>query len=200
LWDLRTRKPLGRSLGRSTGLDSFTGVRSVAFSPDGRTLASSTPENTIRLWDVRTHKQLGAPLTGHSSSIYSVAFSPDGRKLVSSSDDKTIRLWDARTHKSIGESVEGHNGAVGSVAFSSEGRTLISAGFDKTIRLWTGLLWDSFNELQTQVCDLVGTGLSKTEWAQYAAGIPLPPKLPVRARRAAGASLAGAQGPGRRGR
>ncbi|MCP4372529.1 MAG: hypothetical protein GY797_31150, partial [Deltaproteobacteria bacterium] len=69
-----------------------SGVRSVAFSPDGKFLASGSYDNTVRLWEVSTGEQL-RELTGHSDSVWSVAFSPDGKFLASGSDDKTVRLW-----------------------------------------------------------------------------------------------------------
>ena len=69
-------------------------VTSVAFSPDGQTLASGSWDKTIRLWDLATRQPRDAPLTGHQSAVNSVAFSPDGRTLASGSEDKTIILWD----------------------------------------------------------------------------------------------------------
>src|SRR5262245_26189200 len=112
-------------------------VLSVAFSPDGKTLASGSGDGTVRLSSLVTHQQIGSPLTGTHRAVNSVAFSPGGTTLASGGDDDTVRLWDLATHRQIGRPFTGHGGSVvNSVAFSPDGKTLASSSLDGTVRLW----------------------------------------------------------------
>jgi WD40 repeat protein len=124
-------------------------VNSVAFSPDGKTLASGSYDHTIRLWDVATRRPLGVPFTGHQNLVLSIAFSPDGKTLASGSYDHTIRLWDVATHRPVGVPLTGHLGSVNSVAFSPDGKTLASGSYDHTIRLWDVATHRSLDALLT---------------------------------------------------
>ncbi|MBD1813658.1 AAA-like domain-containing protein [Microcoleus vaginatus DQ-U2] len=119
--------------------NSFEGYRnsvfySVALSPDGKTLASASTDNTIKLWNLQTQKEIST-LRGHRDSVYSVAFSPDGKTLASASADNTIKLWNLQTQKEI-STLRGHSNWVISVAISPDGKTLASASTDNTIKLW----------------------------------------------------------------
>jgi WD40 repeat protein len=109
-------------------------VWSVAFSPDGRLLASGSNDNTIKLWEVASGREVRI-LTGHSGAVFSVAFSPDGRLLASGSYDTTIKLWEVATGNLV-RTLSGHTHWVNSVAFSPDGRLLASGSYDTTIKLW----------------------------------------------------------------
>jgi WD40 repeat protein/serine/threonine protein kinase len=109
-------------------------VRTLAFTPDGHTLAAAGDDQTIRLWDTTTG-EVRATLQGHSGIVDKLAISPDGRTLAAASKDKLVRLWDLATGQPQ-TSLFGHQKPCKAVAFSPDGRWLASAGHDDTIRLW----------------------------------------------------------------
>jgi len=137
LWDVKTGEHRGTHnlVVEPVGVNDALGVVwSVAFSPDGKTLASASfVDRAIILWDVPPAGELKprATLKGHTDQVWSLAFSPDGKTLASGSIDKTIRLWDVTSGKNTA-TLKGHT----SVAYSPDGKTLASGSGDKTLRLW----------------------------------------------------------------
>ncbi|MFQ6021194.1 MAG: protein kinase [Acidiferrobacterales bacterium] len=129
----RAESVLPSGLARTlTGHDDW--VHAVAFSPDGKTLASASYDRTIRLWNVATGT-LHRILRGHDRGINSVAYSTDGKWLASAGDDGTVRLWDASTGRPWGL-FEGPGYAVYTVAFSPNGTQLAAGGKDRSVFVW----------------------------------------------------------------
>jgi WD40 repeat protein len=127
-------------------------VMAVAFSPDDRLLASGSADQTVKLWDTATGKEVRT-LKGHTARVTSLSFSPDGRRLVTGSADNTVRLWDTATGKEV-LSLQGHESPVRSVAFCPDGRHVASGSDDKTVRIWdttTGLAEIVFEQHHTGV-------------------------------------------------
>ena len=117
-----------------TLLGHSNAVTSVAFSPDGQTLASGSEDKTIEVWKLDVGKRWYT-LTGHSDWVTCIAFSPDGRTLASSSRDKNIHIWDLNKGK-WWYALTGHSDRVSAVAFSPNGEVLASSSRDKTVQLW----------------------------------------------------------------
>jgi RNA polymerase sigma factor (sigma-70 family) len=115
-------------------------IYSIAFAPDGKVVATGSLDNTVRLWDTATGKEL-ARLGWHNgpkivAQVISVAFSPDGKTVASGSNDGTVRLWDPKTGKALHE-IESGQGLVAAMAFGPEGKTLVTAhGEGKCLIVW----------------------------------------------------------------
>ncbi|MGE7385163.1 WD40 repeat domain-containing serine/threonine protein kinase [Streptomyces sp. NPDC004126] len=122
------RRPIATLNARSDGFAAGQ-LYTVAFSPDGKLLASG---GRLRLWDVAS-RAIIATLSGHV--VNQAVFSPDGAILATAGQDGTARLWDvaARSHRAT---LTGHDHAVEGAAFSPDGKVLATAGSDSTVRLW----------------------------------------------------------------
>jgi WD40 repeat protein len=105
----------------------FSAIDSIVFSPDGKTIASASDDNTIKLWNLQGQK----PQTIEG---YHVVFSPDGKTIASTSDDNTIRLWSV-DGKPL-QTLKGHQDVVNRLVFSRDSKTIASATWDNTVILW----------------------------------------------------------------
>ncbi|HYX70703.1 MAG TPA: WD40 repeat domain-containing protein, partial [Terriglobales bacterium] len=125
LWDLST--------GRKRALPA-TAIWAVAFSPDGRRVATGGYDHQVKIWNAATGTLLHV-MAGHSEPVQAVAFSADGSVLASSGDDMTVRLWDASSGKLL-HLLRGHTAEVRKLAFGAEGGWLASVSADGTTRIW----------------------------------------------------------------
>jgi len=145
-------------LAKSVFAETFGSVSSVAFSPDGKLLATAGTDGEIHLYQVSDWKQLLA-CKGHTNWVPSLAFSPDGSILASGSSDCTVRLWDVGTGQCL-QAFREHNNEIWSVAFGSDGDTLISGSNDHTIKLWSVSTGACLKTLQGHTSWVISVALS----------------------------------------
>ena len=111
------------------------GCFAVAWSPDGRTIASGSYDRTVCLWDASPSHERRQVFVGHNFGVDAVAWSPDGRWLASASTGQVARIWDVASGQNTLR-LEGHTGSVVDVAWSPDGRLLATASADQTARIW----------------------------------------------------------------
>lgn len=129
LWDITTETPRGNLPGHKSK------VTSAVFSPDGKTLATGSADQTIRLWNLANDKER-AVLKGHTDAVWSLAYSPDGKTLVSVGWDGMMNFWNATTGAKLA-STKGHDEEILSIAISPDGKTIATGSGDWTVRLWS---------------------------------------------------------------
>ncbi len=176
LWDLaaQTPAPLG-TLVAGHG----QAVNSVAFSPDGQTMAAAADDGLVTLWDIkdpRNASPLGPPLRAHGDPVTSVAFSQkDPRTIATASDDKTLRVWDLTVRERpvpLGPPLEGHQAAVNSVAIGAKG-IMASASDDQTVRLWDLTTLDAIRKDPVgHACWRTERGFNPDEWKSHIPALP----------------------------
>lgn len=166
VWDLSDWPESADLVGELVGHTST--VLSLAFSPDGQTLATGGADEAVRFWDMETMQALGSPVDAHDWFVSTVAFSPDGRMLASGSYDNQVVLWDVATRQRIGQPLTDHSGRVDGVAFTPDGTHLLTASKDGSV-LW----WDvSFESWRERACAIARRSLTSIEWAQYVGSVP----------------------------
>jgi serine/threonine protein kinase/uncharacterized protein YjiK len=134
LWDVRTGEQL-----QEPKKTKYRAVLSIAFSPDGQSLAiggSGSRYNSVTVWNIRDDIERFEEREKHKEWVHAVAFSPDGEMVVTGSDDNTIIRWNAHDATIIGEPLKEHANAVLSVAFSPDSQMIASGGRDGSLILW----------------------------------------------------------------
>jgi WD40 repeat protein len=161
LWDLS-----GETIVSQTLIIHGHNIWTLAFSPDGRTIATGSGDETIQLWDVPSGESVGEPILGHEFSVISLAFSPDGTVLASGGVDTTILLTDLASRQRIGPPLTSPEGEISSLVYSPDGKSLVSGSHDSNVIIWTldTAVWIE------KACRRAGRNLNHAEWETYFPG------------------------------
>jgi WD40 repeat protein len=109
-------------------------VTAIAFSPDGRVIATGHDDGQVRFWDARGQSLVGE-IAAHPAAVSALAFAPDGQTLATAGEDRVVKTWHAVTHKPLGEFAS-HTDRVPSLSWSADGTLFSSAGWDTSARVW----------------------------------------------------------------
>jgi WD40 repeat protein/ABC-type dipeptide/oligopeptide/nickel transport system ATPase component len=131
IWDVTARREISRIIGPASGAPIY----SLAFSPDGKLLATSHANGEIVFWDTERYVKAGISLTGHDGNIHSIAFNMDGNQLVSGGADGQVIFWDVTSRRML-RAFKEHLNWVWSVAYSPDGRSAVSAGQNNVLQLY----------------------------------------------------------------
>ena len=164
LWDATTGRPLTKPLNGQNGQGD-----SLAFSPDGKTLAVGGFGGAVQLWRLPGGTLAGTLPPGNTGPIDAVAFSPDGATLVTGSAHGTVQLWDVATRQPVGDPLQGQDAPALSVAFNPRGTLLASGSGHGSVRLWDVRY---LTQVQRYLCAQAGRSLTRQEWTQYVTAGP----------------------------
>ncbi|WP_339151987.1 WD40 repeat domain-containing protein [Streptomyces sp. F41] len=145
LWDTETG-----ALRRAIVTDHTGFIHALAFSPDGRLLASGGRADgdgpTLRLWDAANGRRTGKPPGEVAEGVSALEFAPDGVTLAAGSDDGSVRQWDVVTGRRLGQAIVAHSERVRALRYTRDGAVLVTASDDTTVRLWEARSGESIGE------------------------------------------------------
>lgn len=155
VWNLRWGTQVHTLRGHSYG------VTAVAITPDGKQAVSAARDHYIKLWDLKSGKQLRnlkGP-QGHTEWVTTVVITSDGKRAVSASADKTLKVWDLKSGKVL-KTLSGHNDTVLAVALTNDGQRAVSASADQTLKVWDIVHGEELYTLQGHQASVTGVALT----------------------------------------